>query len=76
MTEAREILSSRGRLGTLVPGLDLAQRAGMDGIQEWLSFYFKSPVTLPQLYPEHDLFTTYEAKKNTLRTIVGENLIT
>jgi myo-inositol-1-phosphate synthase len=69
MTEAREILPSRGRLGALVPGLDLAQRAAMDGIQAWLSFYFKSPVTLP-------LHTTYEAKKNTLRAIVGENLIT
>ncbi|HLZ90125.1 MAG TPA: inositol-3-phosphate synthase, partial [Candidatus Acidoferrum sp.] len=40
----------------LVLFLDLAQRAGMRGIQEWLSFYFKSPMTAPTLYPEHDLF--------------------
>ena len=76
MTEAREILPSRGRLGALVPGLDLAQRAGMGGIQEWLSFYFKSPMALPKLYPEHDLFIQHMKLKNTLRAIVGENLIT
>ena len=40
----------------LVLFLDLAKRAGMHGLQEWLSFYFKSPMTLPNLYPEHDLF--------------------
>jgi myo-inositol-1-phosphate synthase len=56
--------------------LDLAQRAGMEGIQEWLSFYFKSPMVLPELYPEHDLFIQLMKLKNTLRTIRGEDLIT
>ncbi len=55
--------------------LDLAQRAGMGGIQEWLSFYFKSPMTLPELYPEHDLFIQLMKLKNTLRTIMGEDVI-
>ncbi|HZY64584.1 MAG TPA: inositol-3-phosphate synthase, partial [Rubrobacteraceae bacterium] len=55
--------------------LDLAQRAGMGGIQEWLSFYFKSPMTLPELYPEHDLFIQLMKLKNTLRTIAGEDVI-
>ena len=40
----------------LVLFMDLAQRAGMRGIQEWLSFYFKAPMTAPGLYPEHDIF--------------------
>ncbi|MCS6884937.1 MAG: inositol-3-phosphate synthase [Acidobacteriota bacterium] len=56
--------------------LDLAQRCGMYGIQEWLSFYFKSPMTAPQLYPEHDLFIQLMKLKNTLRHIRGEELIT
>jgi myo-inositol-1-phosphate synthase len=56
--------------------LDLAQRAGMGGTQEWLSFYFKSPMTLPELYPEHDLFIQQMKLKNTLRAIMGEDLIT
>jgi myo-inositol-1-phosphate synthase len=56
--------------------LDLAQRAGMGGIQEWLSFFFKSPMTLPELYPEHDLFIQLMKLKNTLRAIRGEDLIT
>ena len=56
--------------------LDLAKRAGMGGIQEWLSFYFKSPMTLPELYPEHDLFIQQMKLKNTLRAIMGEDLIT
>jgi myo-inositol-1-phosphate synthase len=56
--------------------LDLAQRAGMGGIQEWLSFYFKSPMVLPELYPEHDLFIQLMKLKNTLRAIRGEDLIT
>ncbi|MDQ4106978.1 MAG: inositol-3-phosphate synthase [Actinomycetota bacterium] len=55
--------------------LDLARRAGMGGIQEWLSFYFKSPMTLPELYPEHDLFIQLMKLKNTLRTIMGEEVI-
>jgi myo-inositol-1-phosphate synthase len=60
----------------LVLFLDLAQRAGMKGIQEWLSFYFKSPMTAPELYPEHDLFIQLMKLKNTLRWMVGEDLIT
>ena len=60
----------------LVLFLDLAQRAGMRGIQEWLSFYFKSPMTAPGLYPEHDLFIQSMKLKNTLRWMKGEDLIT
>jgi len=60
----------------LVLFLDLAQRAGMRGIQEWLSFYFKSPMTAPGLYPEHDLFIQSMKLKNTLRWMMGEDLIT
>jgi myo-inositol-1-phosphate synthase len=56
--------------------LDLAKRAGMYGIQEWLSFYFKSPVHAPGLYPEHDLFIQLMKLKNTLRYLKGEELIT
>jgi myo-inositol-1-phosphate synthase len=56
--------------------LDLTQRAGMGGIQEWLSFYFKSPMVLPELYPEHDLSIQLMKLKNTLRAIRGEDLIT
>jgi myo-inositol-1-phosphate synthase len=56
--------------------LDLARRAGMHGIQEWLSFYFKSPMTLPELYPEHDLFIQQMKLKNTLRFLRGEEQIT
>ena len=56
--------------------LDLAKRANMYGIQEWLSFYFKSPVHAPGLYPEHDLFIQLMKLKNTLRYLKGEELIT
>jgi myo-inositol-1-phosphate synthase len=56
--------------------LDLAQRAGMSGIQEWLSFYFKSPMVAEGLYPEHDLFIQHTKLKNTLRYLAGEELIT
>ena len=56
--------------------LDLAKRAGMAGIQEWLSFYFKSPQHAPGLYPEHDLFIQLMKLKNTLRFLRGEDLIT
>jgi myo-inositol-1-phosphate synthase len=56
--------------------LDLAKRAGMHGVQEWLSFYFKSPVHAPGLYPEHDLFIQLMKLKNTLRYLKGEELIT
>ena len=60
----------------LVLFLDLAQRAGMRGIQEWLSFYFKAPMTAPGLYPEHDIFIQLMKLKNTLRFMRGEDLIT
>jgi myo-inositol-1-phosphate synthase len=56
--------------------LDLAKRAGMSGIQEWLSFYYKSPMHAPGLYPEHDLFIQLMKLKNTLRYMKGEELIT
>jgi myo-inositol-1-phosphate synthase len=56
--------------------LDLAKRAGMSGIQEWLSFYFKSPMHAPGLYPEHDLSIQLMKLKNTLRYLMGEDLIT
>jgi myo-inositol-1-phosphate synthase len=60
----------------LVLFLDLAQRAGLKGIQEWLSFYFKGPMTAPGLYPEHDIFIQLMKLKNTLRWMQGEDLIT
>jgi myo-inositol-1-phosphate synthase len=63
----------------LVLFLDLAQRSSElrgRGIQEWLSFYFKSPMTVPGLYPEHDLFIQLIKLKNTLRHLMGEELIT
>lgn len=56
--------------------LDLAQRSGMSGIQEWLSFYFKSPMHAPTVYPEHDLFIQLMKLKNRLRHLMGEELIT
>jgi len=56
--------------------MDLAARAGMKGIQEWLSFYFKSPMHAEGLYPEHDLFIQQSKLKNTLRHLAGEELIT
>ncbi len=63
----------------LILFLDLAKRTpelrGL-GIQEWLSFYFKSPMTVPGLYPEHDLFIQLMKLKNTLRHLKGEDLIT
>ncbi len=63
----------------LVMFMDLAQRSAElrdIGIQEWLSFYFKSPMTVPGLYPEHDLFIQLMKLKNTLRHLKGEELIT
>jgi myo-inositol-1-phosphate synthase len=56
--------------------MDLSRRAGMSGIMEWLSFYFKSPMTAPGLYPEHDLFIQHWKLKNTLRHMAGEEQIT
>jgi myo-inositol-1-phosphate synthase len=55
--------------------LDLAQRAGFHGTQEWLSFYFKSPMTAPDLYPEHDLFVQQAKLQNTMRWMMGEEVI-
>ncbi len=55
---------------------DLAQRAGMGGIQEWLSFYYKAPQVAVGLYPEHDLFIQHTKLKNTLRWMMGEEQIT
>src|SRR5258705_6207455 len=54
---------------------DLAARAGMKGIQEWLSFYFKSPQHAASVYPEHDLFVQKVRLENNLRYLVGEELI-
>ena len=56
--------------------LDLAGRAGLSGIQEWLSFYFKAPQTAPGLYPEHDIFIQHWKLKNTLRWMMGEEMVT
>jgi myo-inositol-1-phosphate synthase len=56
--------------------MDLAQRSKMRGIQEWLSFYFKAPQSLPGLYPEHDLFIQLMKLKNTLRHLRGEDVVT
>ncbi len=56
--------------------MDLAHRAGMKGVQEWLSFYFKAPQTAAGLYPEHDIFIQQKKLKNTLRHLMGEELIT
>ena len=55
---------------------DLAQRAGLGGIQEWLSFYYKSPQVAPGLHPEHDLFVQLKKLKNTLRWMMGETPLT
>jgi len=56
--------------------LDLAGRSGLSGIQEWLSFYFKSPQTAPGLYPEHDIFIQHIKLKNTLRWLMREEMVT
>ncbi len=56
--------------------MDLAKRAGKSGIQEWLSFYFKAPMHAKEVYPEHDLFIQLMKLKNTLRYMMGEELIT
>jgi myo-inositol-1-phosphate synthase len=57
--------------------MDLAQRAGRKGVQEWLSFYFKSPMIpqVPGMYPEHDIFIQHRMLKNELRRMMGEELI-
>ncbi len=56
--------------------MDLAQRSGLKGIQEWLSFYFKAPQSAPELYPEHDIFIQLMKLKNTLRHLKGEDVVT
>ncbi len=56
--------------------MDLAQRCNMGGIQEWLSFYFKSPMAAPGLQPEHDLFIQLMKLKNTMRWLMHEEPIT
>jgi myo-inositol-1-phosphate synthase len=56
--------------------MDLGQRAGLSGIQEWLSFYFKSPMHAPEIYPEHDLFIQVMKLKNTMRWLMGQEPIT
>jgi myo-inositol-1-phosphate synthase len=60
----------------LVLFADLAQRSGMTGVQEWLSFYFKSPMHAPAIVPEHDLFIQLMKLKNTLRHLMGEQPVT
>ena len=60
----------------LVLFMDLAKRAGLSGIQEWLSFFFKSPQHAESVNPEHDLFIQQTKMKNTLRWMMGEELIT
>ncbi|MHA2102494.1 MAG: inositol-3-phosphate synthase [Candidatus Hodarchaeales archaeon] len=60
----------------LVLFMDLAQRVGMKEIQEWLSFYFKSPMHAESIFPEHDLFIQHTKLKNTLRHLMGEEMIT
>jgi len=60
----------------LILFMDLAKRAGLSGIQEWLSFYFKSPMHAKSVYPENDLFVQLEKLENNLRYLMGENLIT
>jgi len=59
----------------LILFLDLARRAGLSGIQEWLSFYFKSPMARPDLQPEHDLFVQHLKLTNTLRILIGEEVL-
>ncbi len=60
----------------LVLFLDLARRAGLGGTQEWLSFFFKSPMHAPEVYAENDLFVQLEKFENNLRHLMGETLIT
>jgi myo-inositol-1-phosphate synthase len=56
--------------------LDFARRAGLSGAQEWLSFYFKSPMAPAGLAPEHDLFIQQAKLKNTIRYLIGEEQVT
>ncbi len=72
----RDSILAAPLVADLVLLTDLAQRIGMSGIQEWLSFYFKSPMHKEDLYPEHDLFIQLMKLKNTLRYLMGEEQIT
>lgn len=56
--------------------IDLAKRANMSGIQEWLSFYLKSPQPLLGVPVENDIFKQLIKLQNTLRYMMGEELIT
>ncbi len=56
--------------------MDLAKRAGLKGIQEWLSYYYKSPMVSKGLYAEHNLFIQEMKLKNTLRMLMGEEQVT
>ena len=56
--------------------MDLAKRSNLSGVQDWLSFYFKSPQTDSDVHPEHDLFKQLANLQNTLRQIMGETLTT
>jgi myo-inositol-1-phosphate synthase len=60
----------------LILFMDLANRSNFSGIQEWLSFYFKSPMHAENKVPEHDLFIQLMKLKNTLRELVGEQPVT
>ena len=78
-TIGMSIIAGLSTMIDLVLLVDLAKRSSElqgIGIQEWLSFYFKSPMTVPGLYPEHDLFIQLMKLKNTLRHLKGEELIT
>ncbi|HEY4110232.1 inositol-3-phosphate synthase [Puia sp.] len=54
---------------------DLAKRSGLSGVQEWLSFYFKSPQTAPGFRTEHDIFKQLTVLQNALRKLMGEELV-
>ena len=74
--ECRDSILAAPLVLDLVLFMDLAKRANMSGIQEWLSFYFKSPMHKENLYPEHDLFIQLMKLKNTLRYLMEEEQIT
>ena len=68
MLRGKNIAEPKGKLGILL--------LGIGGIQEWLSFYFKSPITTPEHFPEHDLFIQPAKLKNTLRYMMESDQIT
>ncbi|HVN18988.1 MAG TPA: inositol-3-phosphate synthase [Dongiaceae bacterium] len=73
------VSAAQGKLGIMIPGMGAVATtfvAGVEAVQEWLSFYFKSPMHAPGLYPEHDLFIQSMKLKNTLRHLMGEEMIT